>query len=87
MRSKQAASQLPLLSSKTRAERTIAKAKGERKEKSAKKARKTLFFGGVWKSPLKMRPKAQVDDTKRKVQRRAILADSKEKGNCIHDSE
>jgi hypothetical protein len=34
---------------------TIAKEKGERKEKSQKRPEKCGFFGGVWKSPLKQR--------------------------------
>jgi hypothetical protein len=37
---------------------TIAKAKVERKEKSQKRPEKCGFFGGMWKSPLKMRLEA-----------------------------
>jgi len=35
--------------------RTIAKEKGERKEKSRKSRKNADFLVGVWKSPLKMR--------------------------------
>jgi hypothetical protein len=60
-------------------EGTIAKEFQERKRKSQKRPEKCRFFGGMWKSPLKMRFEG-ISRRSRRSLRAENLEDSEEKG-------